>query len=199
MSDAELWRNGHSLDLAWFHFGDADLKEQYRDAGQDPARTEFLTSMMKRDLRFALQRGELLAFGVQMPAAVDSRPALLPFVIFDHAEEIEWEASIVRNHGLEFRSVRISEPLDLPVDQPEPIRKPAKKMGRPSAQPFLREIVLELATNRNFGRLPTKERIALVAEKARERDSERFRSEGQPARQTVIKALQAAGFWGPKS
>ncbi|WP_162560578.1 hypothetical protein [Methylobacterium durans] len=200
MSYDELWRNGHPLSWAWFHLGDEELKEQYRDAGQKPAQTEWLTSMMRNDLQYALQRGEFVAIGVRMPFTIDTRPSLLPFTIFDHFEQIDWEASTVRNHGMEFASVRISALLDLQEDAAPPISSPVKsKSGRPSVQPLLREIVRELASDPHFGSLLAKERIAQVGEKARKQAPNQFRSERQPARQTIIEALRAEGFWASKS
>jgi hypothetical protein len=68
------------------------------------------------------------------------------------------------------------------------------RMGRPSVLPKVREVVRELVDRNSFRRLSKKQIEAQVRDEAQKRFPDLFRGSGQPAKNTINKALNLEGW-----
>ena len=68
------------------------------------------------------------------------------------------------------------------------------RMGRPSVLPVVRRVIRELVDRNSFSRLSKKQIEAQVRDEAQKSFPDLFRSSGQPAKNTINKALKLEGW-----
>lgn len=143
----ENWKDAASLDFAWFSFGTSELKEQYRNSGNNDANAASLRKLMQGDVSLAVANLDLIALGIQTTPSLDSEPIRIPPVMFASGMlHIDWEKSKIEALGRVFEEVRICAPASQIIKAtPTPMDIPQNRGGgRPSAYQNAREILAAL-------------------------------------------------------
>jgi hypothetical protein len=169
--------------------------------------------------------GKLVAWGFRGGAPPEEGPMLIPTHLFPRDREdtadIDWSASSLQSSGHSFVRIRVAKPdiialrkkgatvpkiqqtetpLALPVP-PMPASVPPatrKKMGRPSVEKPLREVIQKLVKAGELTGNPRKVQIAIIQVAARAAHPDLFLRETQPSRDRIFAALRAEGLIGPK-
>jgi hypothetical protein len=167
--------------------------------------------------------GKLVAWGFRGDAPPEEGPMPIPAHLFPRDREdtadIDWSESSLRSCGHSFVRIRVAtpqiatlrkkriivprikqtkSPLTLPVP-PMPASvppAPRKKMGRPSVEKPLREVIRKLVEAGKLKRTSRKEQIAIIQEAARAEYPDLFLRETQPSRDRIFSALRAEGLIG---
>lgn len=150
------------LDFAWFEYAPAALKNQYREAGKNPGKTETLHRLMAGEVQLKIADSELVALGVQTaPIPQDHAREISPTFFQAESTHIDWSQATVTGLGQAFAEVRVCIPQTRP---PEPIaelaladsgEKPKKRGGgRNSQYPQAREILKALFKEPSYAVLP---------------------------------------------
>ena len=172
--------------------GPEEEKERYRDAGRNPALSNFLSITMRRGLIDKIFRGDLSCLGVEVSPKLGNSPELLQRYLFTNPD-IDWEKSTMRAFGRIYEGVRVVSPQDtIDVKLPEAARP--KPLGRPSVGRQIRQIVRELADAGQLEGISRKEQETRIRSRARELYPHSFPRPSQPSRTKILEALKAEGL-----
>jgi hypothetical protein len=172
-----------------------------------------------------LVAGKLVALGFREGAPLEEGPVLIPAHLFPRGGEdtavVDWDLSTLRSSGHSFVRIRVAKPqiaalrkkraavskikqtespLTSPVTPVPTTAPPAarKKMGRPSVEKPLREIIRMLAEAGKLKGNSRKVQIAIIQAAARAAHPDLFLRETQPSRDRIFSALRAEGLIGAK-
>lgn len=143
----ENWKDAAPLDFAWFNFSSIELREQYRDSGNNEAKSQTLRQLMQGDVRFAVGDRELIALGIQTTPSLGNDPVHIPAAMFaSEMAKIDWEKSEIEALSRKFEEVRICKTILRVIEErPIPIAISQKRGGgRPSAYENARLVLAAL-------------------------------------------------------
>jgi hypothetical protein len=223
-SPVRQWEEGEPLSFAWFGCASPEAKREYRACDIDSRRMSYRLEMQSQALDDIIG-GKLVAWGFRDGAPPGHGPIPIPAHLFprdrEDTAEIDWSASSLRSSGFSFVRIRVAKPriatlgkkratvpktkqtksqLTPPVP-PMPATIPRvtrKKMGRPSVEKPLREVIRKLVEAGKLRRNSRKVQIAIIQEAARAEHPDLFLRETQPSRDRIFSALRAEGLIGAK-
>lgn len=208
---AELWPDAVPLRDAWWILGEEDQRHQYRQAGRNPALTGMIETLMRRDLLYRINEGDLLCLGIQISPILGDKPEILSKYLFGHPE-VDWANSAVVTLGRAYGDVKVAQPQSVTslseAGTPSTTETVAvgsagipsgkdiasRKIGAPRKIDKVREVIREFAAAGQLNGLLRKEQIYLVQLEARERFPSLFLKPSHPSRNTVLAALIEEGF-----
>jgi hypothetical protein len=143
------WQTADELYFGWFAYSPFELKERYRDSGQNEALSKSLELEMQMLIRERIGSGEIVALGVQILPELKSEAEQIPKILFQSAEvDIDWECGRISGLGRQFNDARIclsAETNTPPVKGIAPVAANANRGGgRPSQYMKIREVLQEL-------------------------------------------------------
>ena len=172
-----------------------------------------------------LVAGKLVALGFREGASLEEGPVLIPAHLCPKGGEdtavVNWDSSTLRSSGFSFTRIRVTKPQAgtrqrkrTPAAESQQTRPPhassiapsprpavseqRKKMGRPSVEKPLREVIRKLIEAGKFKGAPRKVQIAIIQVAARAAHPDLFLRESQPSRDGIFSALRAEGLLGAK-
>ena len=213
-------REEKSLSFAWWDFATEEVRRQYQSCQIDSRRMSYRLDM-KFDLLEDLVAGKLVALGFREGAPVAEGPVLIPAHLFPRGGEdtavVDWDMSTLRSAGFSFTRIRVTKRQAGPrrrkrssaTDAKQPTSPlsprailatipPAtrKKMGRPSVEKPLREVIQKLVEGGKLKGNSRKAQIAIIQDAARAAHPELFLRDTQPSRDRIFSALRAEGLIG---
>jgi hypothetical protein len=221
-SGVRHWEEGEPLSFAWFGCASPEAKREYRACEIDSRRMSYRLQMQSQALDDIIS-GKLVASGFRDGAPPEDGPMLIPAHLFPRDREdtadIDWSASSLRSSGHSFVRIRVAKPQiatlkkkratvhkikqtespTTPPMTPVPTTvSPAtrKKMGRPSVEKPLREVIRKLAEAGQLKGNSRKEQIAIIQVAARAAHPDLFLRDTQPSRDRIFSALRAEGLIG---
>jgi hypothetical protein len=187
------WQTADGLYSGWFIYSPQELKERYRDSGQN----EYLSKALEREMQMLIAErigsGEIIALGVQISPELKSEAERIPKVLFQSTEaKIDWDRGQISGLGREFHDVRICLALDMTETSGEPnSRTDQTKRGRKSHSPIFEEAFAQLELeHKNFTDWSLEKQTNEIREKAAALHPGLFRGTRKPGRSTVYRFLQ---------
>ena len=166
------------------------MQHQYRNAGRNRQRTEALEVMMRKDLLDRIRDEQLQCAGVCTSPEPSKGPTLVPgFIFFE--PQVDWDRSSVAAYNYVYESVRVLR-TELLTPSANALPSAPKKMGRPSIQSQLDNVVAELNAEGRLAVISRKEQINRVSQRAREAFPQTFPRPSQPSRSKILEALLRA-------
>jgi hypothetical protein len=223
-SRVRQWDEGEPLSFAWFGCASPEAEREYRACDLDSRRMSYRLEMQSQVLDDLIS-GKLVAWGFREGAPPEEGPMLIPAHLFprdrEDTSDIDWSESLLRSSGHSFVRIRVAKPqivalrkrratvpkikqtespLALPVPPMPASALPTtrKKMGRPSVEKPLREVIRKLVEAGKLTRNSRKEQIAIIQLAARAAHPDLFLRETQPSRDRIFSALRAEGLIGAK-
>jgi hypothetical protein len=220
-SRVRQWDEGEPLSFAWWGCATPEAKREYRACDIDSRRMSYRLEMQSQALGDIIS-SKLVAWGFRDGAPPDQGPVLIPGHLFPRDREdtadIDWSASSLRSAGHFFVRIRVAKPqianlrkkppavrnaksqATPPVPTMPSINPPTtrKKMGRPSVEKPLREVIRKLVQAGKLEGHSRKEQIAVIQVAARAAHPDLFLRETQPSRDRIFSALRAEGLIGAK-
>ena len=187
---ANQWIDGLKLGEAWFILADTEMQHQYRNAGRNRQRTEALEVMMRKDLLDRIRDEQLQCAGVCTSPEPSKGPTLVPgFIFFE--PQVDWDRSSVAAYNYVYESVRVLR-TELLTPSANALPSAPKKMGRPSIQSQLDNVVAELNAEGRANRYFPK-RTNQSGQSAGSRGfPQTFPRPSQPSRSKILEALLRA-------
>jgi hypothetical protein len=219
-SRARHWDEAEPLSFAWFGCASPEEKREYQSCEIDSRRMSYRLDMQSRALDDIIS-GKLVAWGFRDGAPPEDGPVMIPAHLFPRDREdtadIDWSASALRSSGHSFVRIRVAKPRipaprkkravipkikqtelppALPVLPTVASVSPAtrKKMGRPSVEKPLREIIQKLVKSGELKGNSRKAQIAIIQDAARAAHPDLFLRPTQPSRDRIFSALRAEGL-----
>jgi hypothetical protein len=223
-SQVRQWNEGEPLSFAWWGCASWEDRRKYQTCDSDSRRMSLRLERQFEVLDDIIS-GKLVAWGFRDGAPPEDGPMLIPAHLFPRDREdtadIDWSASSLRSSGHSFVRIRVGKPQtaalgkkratvpkvkqnESPLTPPVPpmpaIVPPAtrKKMGRPSVEKPLREVIQKLVAAGQLKGSSRKVQIAIIQAAARAAHPSSFLRETQPSRDKIFAALRAEGLIGAK-
>jgi hypothetical protein len=215
------WEEGEPLSFAWWGCASWEDRRKYQACDSDSRR---ISLRLERQFQVLddLISGKLVAWGFRDGASPEEGPMPIPAHLFPRDREdtadIDWSASSLRSSGHSFVRIRVAKsqiatlkkkratvPKIKQTESPTPPVTPVpttvspatrKKMGRPSVEKPLREVIRKLAEAGQLKGNSRKEQIAIIQVAARAAHPDLFLRDTQPSRDRIFSALRAEGLIG---
>lgn len=223
-SRARQWEGGKPLSFAWWDFATKEVRLEYQTCQVDSRRMSHRLDM-KFDVLDDLVAGKLVALGFREGAPLEEGPVLIPAHFFPRGGEdtavVDWDLSTLRSAGFFFTRIHLTKPQvgtlrrkrasasnskppqspPTPPVMPTPVSTPPatrKRMGRPSVEKPLREVIQKLSEAGELKGNSRKVQVAIIQAAARAAHPDLFLRETQPSRDRIFSALRAEGLIGTK-
>jgi len=148
------------------------------------------TPEMKKLLLRRLSEGNPVAVGIRMKPRSETKPSIIPTFIFKNAPEIDWKKNSIDNFGQRFEGVEVELAIRRGKTTSADQDKLKKSVGRPSVNETIIAVVRELRDKNAFAGKIEKERVTIVQDHCRERDSKRFPKPSLPSKTKVREILK---------
>jgi hypothetical protein len=112
----ENWKAAYPLCEAWWLLCDEEQREEYRNSGDNEAKSAFLEKMIKAEVLDLVFYDKLVALGFLVSPLLENEPSEIPSTFFRHEyRQVDWEASVVEGPGRRYEQValcRAAQPAD---------------------------------------------------------------------------------------
>jgi hypothetical protein len=194
-----IWQTADPIDFGWLVYGPSDLRERYRDSGQNLQRSKYLQIEMQLHLRDRIAAGEVKAFGVQIAPELKNEAQDIPQILFQSPDtRIDWDRCEILGLGRQFSDVRIClcERVNEPARQQIARTGPGKR-GPKGYSEILDEAYSQLELEHDhFSDWALEKQMLEIQEKAAALHPGRFRG-SKPGRSTVYRFLSKRRFKVP--